>query len=352
MRINYKIIAIALSIVISSCNNKTEETPLLIITDFGRDVDDAQAFAFLAQTINNNDTIYRIIERKKGRIGKLKSKPIIAGAICTGYISNIRAKALKQFLNLYNITIPIAVPEEEEKEISEIYNYYQTHKLNDVPYEHTLLKNLESYNNDSIYSSFYSPTKLLDSLLERYPHELTILVIAQPTQFVNALENITKMGKNYSFKAIYIQGQCDTLDYKRTKKFSPDFSAYNLREDTIASHKLFELQKNYPFIFVSKYATYPYALTKEETEYLEKGNKGKYLKDGAILGLKSFIERDSILFYKIFKLNDTIRKINAIDSMRILNNPYDLLTSIAIFYPDIFTADTLINKELKHILIK
>ena len=90
-------------------------------------------------------------------------------------------------------------------------------------------------------------------------------------------------------------------------------------------------------IFLSKHRTYPYEIKKEETKNIsEKTKSGKYLKKGAIMGLKSFLERDSVLFYKIFNISPTINKENAIDSLEVLNNPYDLLTAIYIFYPDIF----------------
>ena len=57
--------------------------------------------------------------------------------------------------------------------------------------------------------------------------------------------------------------------------------------------------------------------------------------------LTSFLETDSILFYKIFNISPTIKKENAIYSLKVLNTPYDLLTAIYIFYPDIFEKQTI-----------
>ena len=129
-----RIIAIIVALLfIISCNNITSrinEVPLLIVTDFGRDVDDAQAFAFLAEQINGETNILDIITNKKGFTSKHNGiKPIIAGVICTGYIPEVRAKTLKHFLSLYNISALIAIPTDREKDSIYVDYYYKTHLL-------------------------------------------------------------------------------------------------------------------------------------------------------------------------------------------------------------------------------
>ena len=189
---------------------------------------------------------------------------------------------------------------------------------------------------------------MIKDLNNEYGNKLRVVIIAQPTQFTQALESLNKKGIKPQFNSIYIQGQYKILD----SIMVPDFSAYNLREDSLSSFELFNLQDSVPFVFLSKYATYPYALSKAETEQIKKkANGGEYLYSAAVNGLKSFLERDSALFYNIFKVNPSINKNNAIDSLKVLNNPYDLLTTISIFYPEILVADTLELNNIKHINI-
>lgn len=345
-------------------NHMASEIPLLIITDFGRDVDDAQAFAYLAQ----NEANFKI-----------------AGVIATGYIPQVRAKSLELFLNLYGISIPVAI-KEPEKTPQEITDYFTSHSINGVPYEITLLERLGSYPpnatlwqkmQDSSYSAKYlSPNRLIDSLLQIYPGELRVVVLAQATQLANYMiekgQNQTidgtkgtdlpsNAGTHPTFHSVYIQGQCDTLGKTISGLFKPDFAAYNLREDSVAAYKIFELQNTTPFIFLSKYATYPLAFTKDETaEIGEAGYAGDYLKNGAYMGLQSFLERDSATFYKVFKIAQNIparstspngKNYPALDSLKVVNNPYDLLTVMAIDKPELFVADTIYVQNIPHLLI-
>lgn len=313
--------------------------PLLIITDFGTDVDDAQAFAYLAKNKTQHN-------------GKNLT---IAGIVSTGYIPQTRAKSIELFLNLYGITAPIAIGEPEKTE-QELAAYSALHSLNGTPYEKTLLEKLGSYppnaqmwkkmQHSTYCSKYTSPGKLIDSLLKLYPNSLRVVILAQPTQFSNYLTDIEKKGRpTPQFHSIYIQGQCDTSTLHTTGRIQPNFAAFNLREDSIATYKLFELQTTTPFIFLSKHATYPLAFTKEETNLTGRaGYPGDYLKTAAYTGLQSFLTRDPETFFKIFKAT-------SLDSLKIVNNPYDLLTVIAINKPQLFAADTIYVGGIPHLLI-
>ncbi|MEG0517381.1 MAG: hypothetical protein RR555_00750 [Bacteroidales bacterium] len=314
-------------------------TALLIITDFGTDVDDAQAFAYLAKN-------------KAQHKGKNLT---IAGIISTGYIPEIRAKSIELFLNLYGITAPIAIGKPEKTE-QEIAAYSILHSLNGTPYETTLLEKLGSYppnaqmwknmQHSTYCNKYTSPGRLIDSLLRLYPNNLRVVILAQATQFSNYLADIEKRGRpTPQFHSIYIQGQCDTSTLRTTGRIQPNFAAFNLREDSSATYKLFELQTTTPFIFLSKHATYPLAFTKEETNLIGRaGYPGDYLKTAAYTGLQSFLKRDPGTFYKIFKAT-------SLDSLKTINNPYDLLTVIAINSPRLFAADTVYVGKIPHILI-
>lgn len=335
----------------SSCTNRVdspEEIPLLIVTDFGRDVDDAQAFAWLAGEITGERIEALIPDAGKQMTtppAEPSAKPRIAGVICTGYIPVIRAKTLELFLNLYGLSVPIALRESEKTEV-QIQEYFAAHCVNGTPYELTLLERLGNYPpNQTLWQQlqkpdyaekYNTPEHLIDSLLKAHPGKLRLVILAQATQVSGYIQS----HPDAPFHSVYIQGQAkealeNTLSGSIKTEISPvqsaslmpDFAAYNLREDSTAAYQLFKLYPRLPFVLVSKHDTYPHAFSKEKTEAIGRaGYVGDYLKTGAYLGLQSFLERDSAAFYKVFSLSPSIRQADALDSLQVANNPYDLLT--------------------------
>lgn len=342
-RINKYILPFIISGILlglSACGKKaaqSTEIPLLIITDFGRDVDDAQAFAYLAGEITGLRIEALIPDALQREEGQTTATPLrIAGVICTGYVPTLRAKTLELFLNLYDLSVPIAL-QEPEKTAEQIKTYFSTHCVNGKPYELTLLERLGNYPpnqalwqqmQDSAYVQKYkSPDHLIDSLLKAHPGQLRLVVLAQATQVSGYLQK----HPDAPFHSVYVQGQAKERDPEGM--LLPDFSAYNLREDTLAAYQLFRLYPRLPFVLVSKYDTYPHAFSKTKTEAIgQAGYAGDYLKNGAYLGLQSFLERDSAAFYKVFSLSPSIRQTAALDSLKVANNPYDLLTVMKILY--------------------
>ncbi len=341
------------SIYASNKNTKSDiDSNLLIVTDFGRDVDDAQAFA----------TIASLIDRYKNNKGRTKPKLSIAGIIVTGDIPFIKAKSLELFLNLFEIKAPIAIANSKQKK-----DYLSTHSINNTPYELSLLDSLAQMPQNKILNStikdesyFINIDRLLDSLTNSYSN-LTLVVLAPPTEIGSYLDKHSS--KIQAFSKVYVQGQAKIVD----KKISPDFRAYNLREDSLASYKLFKISNKLPFYFIGKDAVYPCAFTRrdfysiKQNAFTNKYNSssvtknsrfaGKYLYLAAENGLISFLQRDPSTFKKIFKTT-------SIDSLEIMNNPYDLLTILAIVKPHLFPIEQTIiipNKEksqdeIKHII--
>lgn len=411
---------------------------MLVVTDFGRDVDDAQAFAFLAalqlETSPAKDAKNHPVARPKINL---------AGVITTGYIPQIRARSLELFLNLYGIRVPIAtgsaLPLKYDhhsgcnqlqsthtggnlqynnhtagkgfiRDSAQILSrYWESHTLNGEPYEITLLNRLANYppnqslsglqeteqknssSSDSISPAAskkgeaqpirtQSPGQMIDSLLALYPNTLRVLVLAQPTDLAKYIATRPENAKK--IHSIYLQGQAfykngdsvcslfrsDSL----TPEFFPDYQAYNLREDTLASELLFSLQNQIPFTFITKYAAYRMQISKDFTEKIAAGKEnhaGDYLKTAAYMGLESFYNREPDLFCKIFNINQSEHTLlqqearastaqkrripfnEILLQLQVVNNPYDLLTAIALSHPELFDKDGLPDKDACYNLI-
>lgn len=321
MKTGFYLIGICICLVtFSGCPSTLAEEkkiPVLVLTDFGRDIDDAEAFAYLA----TNPAIE------------------LTGAVCNSYIPEVRARSLGLFLRLFHQEIPIATgaafPWRTTPEPEQLLRYLQEHSIEDVPYETALEDSLKSWSSDLSPITLYDPVLLIDSLLKHYAGELRIVVLSQATDIAGYL--FSHPGHIPLVHSIYLQGQA-RIDERG--QLLPDSAAYNLREDMEAARYLFTLQEQIPFTLAGKHAAYPMAYTQEEMQQLAArcGQAGKYLERAASMGLTCFLQRDPALFYRIFQVPDTLPAHRALASIDQVSNPYDLLTAIAIDRPDLFEA--------------
>lgn len=294
-----------------------EKIPLLVFTDFGRDVDDAEAFAYIAKNDSFN----------------------LAGVVCCGYIPECRAKSLNLYLQLLETKVPIAIGSALPlgvKDSTLIAKYLTEHSLNGKPYEYTLLERLEDMVGDKSSLQSVRADCLIDSLINKYKGKLRMVVLAQATDI--ALYFNQHPDKISDLHSVYVQGQAviDSI----TGKLFPDEAAYNLREDRNAARILFSLQDSISMTFLGKYAAYPLVYSTEEFYHLAENNgkAGDYLYQAAMNGLDCFAQRDSITFYKIFGISSTVPLVDAVKQSGKLSNPYDLLTVIAIDKPDLYNG--------------
>lgn len=328
-------------------NRSCGKIPLLVITDFGRDVDDAQALAFLAG--------------EGCRSGSGQAVPEIAGIIATGDVPAVAALGTELFLNLFGISVPVAAGSGPDS--AALAEYLRAHSLDGEPYEITLLRKLAAFEENEAAAAGkthlqsllreperiredrgirpeagIAPGRLIDSLLDRYPGRLRLLVLAKPSDLAAYLSSRPERAGD--IHSVYIQGQARIREDEGRDSvwLEPDFDAYNLREDTAASRVLFTLQRQVPFRLLGKYAAYPAAFTRGETDTiaLKYGPAGEYMREAALTGLRSFLQRDSALFYRIFKMDPRVPAAEALDRLGVLNNPYDLLAAMAVTRPELF----------------
>jgi inosine-uridine nucleoside N-ribohydrolase len=329
----------AMIISIAACVNNSKNSPfkfdlkapvkqVVVITDFGRDVDDAQALAWLAGCKNIN----------------------IAGIIATGDIPAPRAVSAKLFLNLFGVSVPIAYP--DSSNLAKQAEYLKQTALDGRAYELTLEHNLSQLAQSAIvvnspyFMKIQTPSAMLDSICKKYPGEVTLLVLA-PAQ------KLFKDSTNYNLKEIVVQGLISKMQTGESINdlLVPDYGSYNFRADSSAAEALLSLQNRTSFAFIGKGAAYSSPITPRLGRKLEKrgfaypdkklGEENlkaitNFIKQDREMGLRSFLARDKQTFYKIFNIKASVPIGKAIEKMKIYNYPYDLIAAIYVSNPEVF----------------
>ena len=322
------------------CGNNTKNSPfkfdasapvkqVVVVTDFGRDVDDAEALAWLAGCKNVS----------------------IAGVIVTSKIPAQASVSANLFLNLFGVSAPLAY--DDSIGLDKQSEYLRNTMIDGKAYELTLEKNLIDLPQSVLITSSkdfakkpQTPSALLDSVCKKYPGEVTLLVLAPATQVI-------KDSAKYNLKEIVVQG---LISKQQAGSFEndilvPDFGSYNFRADSVAAISLLGMQNEVPFTFIGKGAAYDSPITQKLGRKLEKrgfsypfkkqgkGNLSaamKFIKNDRDLGLRSFLARDKQSFYKVFNIKTSTPIGKAIDKMPVYNYPYDLLAAIYVSNPEVF----------------
>ena len=324
------IILVIILLVGCSCQSR-HKIPVLVVTDFGRDVDDAEALAYLS----------------------VQNDIKVAGVVCSGYIPQLRAKSLYIYYNLLSGNVPPIASGStlplSKKDTALVSHYLASNSLDSIPYENTLYEYLDSISKGKYRANkFYSVDTMIDSLLKKYPHKLCIVILSPAT-------DVAKYFKNHPesvdlVKKFYVQGQANTKKQKDgSSVFIPNFESYNLSEDTVAANILYKFQDRVPFVIVGKYAGYQFALSGEEfsTFASHYGKAGKYMRKAAEIGIESFARRDFQTFREIYNIPGTVSVDDAVNHLTVVSNPYDLVTVMSIKMLDYFYYD----KSGKNILI-
>lgn len=337
--------------------------PVVIVTDFGRDVDDAEAIAWLAGCKNIN----------------------IAGVIVAGNLQVIKARSITAFLNLCGIKAPVAFL--KEPSFTEEALYMSKHSASGEAYELTLEHKLAALpQNEDVWQrvemlrKFNNPTKMLDSICNKYPGEVELLVLAQPTEiatYINGSDS-SAIGRDKNgamldsvrckFKEVVIQGlmRKEQTDGAAGCKIVPDYSSANLGADSLASQVLFSLQEKVPFVFVGKNAAYASPITKKLGKtfvkngfaYPEKKLDVKnlkavmdYISTDRNLGLQCLLYRERETFYRIFQIRKSVPFQKAMKKVNLFNYPYDLLAAIYVSNPEVYKPEEVKGKNQIHKVI-
>lgn len=277
-----------------------EPTPVLVYTDIGRDVDDAEALTYLIGS-ENTETV---------------------GIATTHMIPDRRAMIARALLShMGEPDIPIGVGSifPIGKEDEPLLKYFREHTVQGRAYE-----------GDGLIECFPTAEEVIVGAIRKHGPALKIAALAPLTDLAKVAR--THPDEFASIGGLFIQGQA-TIEGER---LMPDPQAYNLKTDEVAAKIIFDLQGQIPITLIGKFAAYQVPLTRAEFDSFEAtGNPaGIYLKNHAIKGIQCFAERDPDTFRRVFGV-----EASDLDSLQELSKPYDALAAIAIAHPEYFTPE-------------
>ena len=351
--------------VFNTFNSADSIKPIVIITDFGADVDDAEAIAWLAK----------------------RSDISIKGIVVTGGVPEIKAKSIAMYLNALGVAAPVGFS--IKTTLAENVKYMASHSVGGECYELSLAHMLTADStNYALWESmrrvvsYADPTAILDSALTKYPDRVELLVLGPLTEFAKYIKRCDSIsaakGESSaiynSIKEIIIQGNALTTENHNqgtsgentTYTLSPDYSSYNLRTDSASTEAAFKLQDRISFAFIGKGAAYSAPISPKQGSILEQygfdipGKKFSSSKDSLVLkfiaknrelGLKSFLSRDKETFYKVFNINSSTPLKEALENIKVYNYPYDLLAAIYVSNPEVFVPKVIKGDNQKHRVI-
>lgn len=340
--------------IFNTFNSADSIKPVVIITDFGADVDDAEAIAWLAKRTDIS----------------------IKGIIVTGGIPEIKAKSIAMFLNALGVAAPVGFS--IKTTLAENVKYMASHSVSGECYELSLAHMLTAERtNYALWESmrrvvsYADPAAILDSVLNKYPDRVELLVLGPLTEFAKYADRCDSISAAKrepsaiydSIKEIIIQGSALT---KEKCALSPDYSSYNLRADSASAERVFKLQDKIPFTFIGKGAAYAAPVSPKQGSILEQygfdipGKSFSSGKDSLILkfiaknrelGLKSFLSRDKETFYKVFNISSSTPYKEALEHVKVYNYPYDLLAAIYVSNPEVFVPKIIKGTAHEHRVI-
>ncbi|HEY4963853.1 MAG TPA: nucleoside hydrolase [Candidatus Saccharimonadales bacterium] len=276
-----------------------ERTPVLVYTDLGRDVDDAEALAYLTGSDNTE----------------------VVGIVTTHTIPDRRATIARAFMaHLEQPEVPIGVgsifPIGMEDEL--LTKYLRDHTLIGTTYE-----------GGGLIECFPSAEDIVMGAISKYGPALKIAALAPLTDLAKVAQ--THREEFSTIGGLFIQGQAEV---GRNGLIIPDPEAYNIEVDLEAADILFGLQRLIPFTLVGKHAAYPVSLSRNDfNDFESSGNQaGRYLNQHAISGLRNFAVRAPGTFTRLFNIEP-----GNVDQLNIISRPYDALVAMAIAHPEHFT---------------
>lgn len=287
----YFVFVLALAVMSACQESPLRTTPVLIVTDIGTDVDDAEALCLAAR-----------ITRLPGRCTNLE----ITGIACTAKDAPQRTQTARALMERLACNAPVG----------------------------------------------YGPA-FIDSVLSARRQKTVVLLIAQATDLSAALAKRPELKKKIA--RLYFQGQAleaaaathEAAAPHATPRLAPNPEAFNVSEDLVACQALFALQDEIPFVLVGKHAVYPLALSRTLLEqYRDSGHPaGAYLYGAALQSLRQFALNQPQRFRQIYHVPDTCHVNDSAAVDRLLNrlptltNPYDAVTVLALTHPQYFDPE-------------
>lgn len=284
----------------SCCYYQSRISPVLVITDDGRDVDDVTALAYLVGAGVN-----------------------IAGIVTTHMIPDRRALIAREYMNHLDMPdVPIGVGSifPMSKEDEALVRYLR---------EHTIRYNgsTMTYEGMGLVPCFPSAEEVIMGAIKKYGKDLRVAAMAPMTDLAHFAQSHPDVFSQIG--GIFIQGQATV----ENGALVPDPQAYNIKEDEEAASTIFAWQDKIPITLVGKFAAYQVPLERADFRaFAETGNPaGKHLEDHAIKGIEAFAQRAPDIFRRVFGIDPS-----RLSELSELSKPYDALVAMAITDPDHF----------------
>lgn len=317
-------------------NEKSNQA--FVLTDIGRDVDDALALCVLEAAQKRNE-----IE--------------LVGVSTTHAIPEIRAQIVKKMFYNFNRDIPVGIgskcPLEEQKNDEYIRNYLMAHAH--------LFKDRRSYEGLGLRGlsgqegTFQSSSDILGRELEnaaRTRKKLTLLLLAPLTDIALFMEKDAREVRR-NVESIYFMGNAKIDD---SGNLIPDSVGYNVSVDIEAAKLVFtklqegtpsELGSPVPITVVGKWAAYQSPLSKKDfTHISDTGHpNAKYLLSNAVAGLMNF-ERGPLnyIFTRLYSNGKTPSLL--LEHVDYYSNPYDAIAVLAWLKPELFIPQVVGRNKL------
>jgi len=256
-----------------------EKQHLFVFTDYGVDVDDALALAY----INGCPDI------------------ALVGVCTSHHDTKLKAAIVKKYLSYFGLDVPVAAgiqsqsPPEEQTFLEEIAHRLDAHACPSLDSEELWKETLKQYPNVSV------------AILSPLTDACALMGARQ--------KSVESAGR------IYLQGRAQRTD----RLLIPNLEDYNFREQVDATVQFFALYHQFSMTLMGKNAAYQVPIDRDDFQWFEKANPfvGKYLRYHAELG-QEFIRKNA---------NPPLQRYK---DENFLSFPYDPLTVMSFSHPEFF----------------
>uniref|UniRef100_A0A6T8I448 Inosine/uridine-preferring nucleoside hydrolase domain-containing protein n=1 Tax=Hemiselmis andersenii TaxID=464988 RepID=A0A6T8I448_HEMAN len=284
-------------------------TPILFVTDIGRDIDDTVALLALST-----------YEKE----GKVK----LVGVIATGGVGEDRARLTRFWLRRLGYgdgDVPVAACLANGKDVCL------------MPEANPGVPTVEEANLFRGSSPERAAPELCLALADMYKGRLEVIVIGPMSAIGDAVrsdEDAARMQRGVA--KMHIQGQATV---GADGRLAPDFIAFNLGENRESSTLAFDkLQDHMPFHLLGKHAAYRVTLTPGDFKKFDDAADSNILQDQAEKGLASFRLNMPEIFYRLYPVPEDQRGDDQwYKTLSYVSHPYDPTLTIATQCPSLFT---------------
>lgn len=309
-------------------------TPLLLVTDIGRDIDDTVALLSIST-----------YEREEGLVK-------LVGVVATGGVGESRARLARFWLRR------LGYADEDVKVAACLAPGHEVSNICVFPAAKGVPGSLEEAAAYEGRSKDTAASDLIVELAEAHAGRLVVLVIAPLTPIARAMGSEEgKAALERGIAKLYFQAQTNVVFLEEGSgegraRLEPNMAAFNLREDGEASAKVFErLQERVPFVLVGKYAAYRVQLEKSDFEEWDSAAGEALMLPQVEAWLSEFRGKNPEAFYSVYPVPEEKRGDEEwFRALRHVSHPYDPLLVLCALRPGLFSREV-VPGAMGHVLV-